>query len=136
MGWYNVRKICIWKREFTIKKYVLLLTSSVLLFSLLVACNNQQNAGATTSGNNINQETIYNSSAPEQNSSGDISSVFPKSELTDLIAIDSVNEDQSIRAEQQTDQGTLLMVSNGKEERGHLNVSSNAGARGGSNLPQ
>ncbi|WP_308598717.1 hypothetical protein [uncultured Paenibacillus sp.] len=101
-----------------------------MLFSLLVACNNQQNAGATTSGNNINQETIYNSSAPEQNSSGDISSVFPKSELTDLIAIDSVNEDQSIRAEQQTDQGTLLMVSNGKEERGHLNVSSTLGQEG------
>lgn len=56
--------------------------------------------------------------------------VFPKSDLTDSITIDSVNEDHSIQAEQQTEKGTLLMVSNGKEERGHLNVSSTQGQEG------
>lgn len=108
----------------------MLLPSSVLLFSVLLACNNQKGIGATTPGKNINQETTNDPYTPEQNSSGDISSVFPKSDLTDSITIDSVNEDQSIQAEQQTEKGTLLMVSNGKEERGHLNVSITRGQEG------
>lgn len=110
----------------------MLLASSVLLCSLLVACNKQQNPRTATPSNTANQETtnINNSSTQEQNPSGGIASVFPKSDLTDSIVIDSVNEDQAIRAEQQTDKGTLLMISNGKEERGHLNVSSTLGQEG------
>ncbi len=56
--------------------------------------------------------------------------MFPKSELADSIVIDSVSEDHSIRAEQQASKGTLLMISNGKEERGHLVVSSTLGQEG------
>ncbi|SDM16138.1 hypothetical protein SAMN05428961_110116 [Paenibacillus sp. OK060] len=111
----------------------MLLASSVLSFSLLVACNNQQNAGTTTPSNTKKQEAAQNSnnsSTQKQNPSGDIASVFPKSVLTNSITIDSVNENQSIRAEQKTDKGTLLMISNGKEERGHLNVSSTLGQEG------
>jgi hypothetical protein len=109
-----------------------MLAPSVLLLSVLLACNNQQDAGATTPGNNINQQTTNNSSTStqEQNSSVVISSLFSKSSLSDSIVIDSINEDRSIRAEQQTDKGTLLMVSNGREERGHLNVSSTQGQEG------
>lgn len=107
----------------------MLLASSVLLFSLLVACNNQEDNGTTTPVNNTNQETTNNSSTSEQKS-GDIASIFSKSDLTDSITIDLVNEDPAIRAEQQTDKGTLIMISNGKEERGHLNVSSTQGEEG------
>ncbi|WP_440114463.1 hypothetical protein [Paenibacillus sp. QZ-Y1] len=105
----------------------MLLASSVLLFSLLLACNNPKDNGAT---NHTNQGTTNHSSTPELNASVVISSMFPKTSLTESIVIDSVNEDQSIRAEQQTDKGTLLMVSNGKEERGHLNVPSTQGQEG------
>ncbi|MHA7578992.1 hypothetical protein ACX12E_01230 [Paenibacillus vandeheii] len=110
----------------------MLLASSVLLFSLLVACNNQEDNGTTAPVNNTNQETTNKSnnlSTSEQNS-GDITSIFSKSDLTDSISIDSVNEDQAIRAEQKTDKGTLIMISNGKEERGHLKVSSTQGEEG------
>ncbi|WP_138224238.1 hypothetical protein [Paenibacillus algicola] len=57
-------------------------------------------------------------------------SSFPESALTASIAIDSVNEDQVFRAEQQTGQGTLFMISKGREERGHLLVSSTLGQEG------
>ncbi|MFM9279259.1 hypothetical protein [Paenibacillus jiagnxiensis] len=106
----------------------MLLASSVLLFSLIVGCNSQQNSEPPTpSETDTNSNT---SSSNEQNTSGEISSAFPKSALTASLTIDSVNEDQSIRAEQQTDKGTLLMVSNGREERGHLVVSSTLGIEG------
>ncbi|WP_156114799.1 hypothetical protein [Paenibacillus sp. FSL R5-0345] len=39
----------------------------------------------------------------------------------------AVNEDQSIRAEQQTEKGTILMIAKGGEELGHLVVSSTMG---------
>ncbi|NUU59353.1 hypothetical protein [Paenibacillus agri] len=106
----------------TIKRHALLLASSVLLFNVLVACNSQQqqNPGATTN----------HSSTQEQNSSGNLSSVFPSSILADSLSIDSVNEYSTIRAELLTDKGTLLMISNGREERGHLIVSSTLGQEG------
>lgn len=93
----------------------------------------QQEARTATSGNAVNHKTANNSnnaSTQEQNPSGGIAGVFPKSALTESIVIDSVNEDKAIRAEQQTDKGTLLMISRGKEERGHLNVSSTLGQEG------
>ncbi|KTD86782.1 hypothetical protein UQ64_15200 [Paenibacillus etheri] len=40
--------------------------------------------------------------------------MFPKNDLMDSIVIDDVNEDKSIRAEQQTEKGTLLMISKGQ----------------------
>lgn len=48
----------------------------------------------------------------------------------DSIVIDAVNEDKSIRAEQQTEKGTLLMIAKGREELGHLVVSSTMGQEG------
>lgn len=112
----------------------MLLTSSVLLLSLLVACNNQPNAETATSDNITNKETVTpssNSSNKEHNLSGELSSVFPSDLLSESISIDSVNNDSSVvRAETQTDKGTLLMISNGIEERGHLLVSSTMGQEG------
>jgi hypothetical protein len=86
--------------------------SSVLAFSLLVACNHPE----------------VNSSTQEQKPS-EVTS-FPKNDHMDSIVIDAVNEDKSIRAEQQTEQGTLLMISNGREELGHLVISSTMGQEG------
>ncbi|MFM9279709.1 hypothetical protein [Paenibacillus jiagnxiensis] len=85
-----------------IYKHVLLLTSLILLFSLLVGCNSEQKSEPFT------PESATNSNTPTSNeriTSWEISSAFPKSALTASLAIDSVNEDQSIRAEQQTDKG-------------------------------
>ncbi|ULO04769.1 hypothetical protein H1230_16550 [Paenibacillus sp. 19GGS1-52] len=98
----------------------------------MVGCNRQQNDEAVTASSTAIQETANNNilSTQEQNPSGDIPSVFPKSDIAESINIDFVNEDQAIRAEQQTDKGTLLLISNGKEERGHLNVSSTLGQEG------
>lgn len=96
----------------TINKLILQVASSVLAFSLLVACNHQQ----------------INSSTQEQKPS--VVSLFPKNDLMDSIVIDAVNEDKSIRAEQQTEKGTLLMIAKGREELGHLVVSSTMGQEG------
>ena len=110
-----------------INKHVLQLISAVLLFSLLVGCNSEQKSEPSTPESAANSNT---SASNEQNTSEEISSAFPKSALTASLAIDSVSEDQSIRAEQQTDKGTLLMISNGREEQGHLLVSSTLGQEG------
>lgn len=111
----------------------MLLASFVLLYSLLIACNNQQDAKPATPITTGNQKATHNSnnlSSQEQNPSGDIASVFPKTDLSDSITIDSVHEEQLIRAEQTTGEGILLMIPIGKEERGHLNVSSTMGQEG------
>lgn len=96
----------------TINKLILQVASSVLAFSLLVACNHQQ----------------VNSSTQEQKPSE--VSLFSKNDLMDSIVIDAVNEDKLIRAEQQTEKGTLLMIAKGREELGHLVVSSTMGQEG------
>lgn len=112
----------------------MLLASSVVWFGLLVACTAQQGAGTAAPANTGNPESTQinsnHSIAKKQNSSGDIASTYPKTDLTNVMTIDSVHEDPSIRAEQKTDQGTLLMIANGKEERGHINVSSTQGQEG------
>ncbi|MFB5268611.1 hypothetical protein ACE41H_17760 [Paenibacillus enshidis] len=105
----------------------MLLASSVFLFSLIVGCNSQPKSEPSTSESGTNSNT---STSNEQKVPQEVKSEFPKTDLTDSIAIDSVNEDQSIRAEQQADQGALLMISNGREERGHLLVSSTLGQEG------
>ncbi|SDT54322.1 hypothetical protein SAMN05444162_4874 [Paenibacillaceae bacterium GAS479] len=109
-----------------LKKNTLLLTSSALLFSLLVGCGSEPGSKPAAPESYSNS----NASSEKKSSVGKITSIFPKSELTDSIAIDSVSKDQSVRAEQQTDKGTLLMISNGPEEHGHLLVSSVLGVEG------
>ncbi|WP_429371893.1 hypothetical protein [Paenibacillus sp. DS2015] len=99
----------------------------MLLLSLLVGCNNQQEDGVIVPGSTANQEITNNNNSSTQ---GDIGSIFPKSDFAESMIIDSVNENEAIRAEQQTDKGTLFMISSGKEERGHLNVSSTLGQEG------
>lgn len=98
-----------------------------------MGCNNQQqDKGAVAPSSTAIQATTNNSnnSFTQEQSPGNIASVFPKSDYDESIIIDSVSDNQAIRAEQQTDRGTLLLISNGKEERGHLNISSTAGQEG------
>ncbi|NMO97142.1 hypothetical protein [Paenibacillus lemnae] len=111
-----------------IRKHRLLLALAVLLSGSITGCSSQQSVEPLTPSAT---DTISNTSPSiEQKTAGEISSGFPTTALAASIVIDSVNEEPSIRAEQQTDQGTLLMISNGREERGHLNVSSTLGQEG------
>lgn len=115
------------KGRIIIKKYVVLLTSSVLLMNLIVGC--QQNSEPPSPHSASNSATSANiSTSNEPIVAGSI--IVSKDNLTDSITVDSVSEDSSIRAEQQTDKGTLLMLSKGTEERGHLLVPSNYGQEG------
>ncbi|MEC0240977.1 hypothetical protein P4H66_14080 [Paenibacillus dokdonensis] len=105
--------------------------------SLLLACNNQQDHLETSApdkastseeaatSDSSNNPTDFSPETPEE-----ITSQFPKSELSDSIALDSINDTPSLRAETPAEQGTLVMVSDGREERGHLIVSSVLGVEG------
>lgn len=101
----------------------MLWVSSICLFSIIIGCNSE---------GKIKQTKLDSSTsiAKYQNVSVDNSTMFPKTELSDSIAVDSAVNEQSIRAEQKTDKGTLLVVSNGREEKGHLLVSSVWGQEG------
>lgn len=105
----------------------MVLVSSICLFSTIIGCSNQEKTEPTKPDSSI---TSNNSISKDQNSSVENSSTFPKTKLSDSIIIDSVNKKHSIRAEQQTDKGVLLMISNGREEQGHLLVSSVLGQEG------
>lgn len=115
------------KGRIIIKKYILLLTSSVLLMNLIVGC--QQKSEPPSPHSASNSATSANISTSNKPIVAE-SSIVSKNNLTDSITVDSVSEEPAIRAEQQTDTGTLLMISKGTEERGHLLVSSNLGQEG------
>jgi len=92
---------------------------AAVLCSVVVGCKSDE------------QNVKLAASQDEQNTlKEEISSMFPTSELTASIVIDSVSEGDSVRAEQQVSKGTLLMIAKGKEERGHLVVSSTLGQEG------
>lgn len=115
---------------------IALFSASILLFGLLVACNNKEDHSeiepsteASTTDNSTNSST-QNSLAAGSENHEQLTSQFPKSTLTASTDLDSVIDTPSVRAETVTKQGTLLMISKGREERGHLVVSSNFGVEG------
>ncbi|WP_211747729.1 hypothetical protein [Paenibacillus sp. Marseille-Q4541] len=60
----------------------------------------------------------------------EIVSQFSKSEFSNVIEIDFTKETPSIRAKTSTENGTLVLVSRGREEIGHLTVPSMSGIEG------
>ncbi|SEN72462.1 hypothetical protein SAMN04487895_102349 [Paenibacillus sophorae] len=113
----------------TIKRTVLFL-SSILSLSLLLACNNQQNSEISMENELATTNVFPELPASDPTGTGGILSQFPESDISESISIDSVNYTPFVRAKTYTEQGTLLMVSNGREELGHLIVSSVMGVEG------
>ncbi|WP_160043557.1 MULTISPECIES: hypothetical protein [Paenibacillus] len=112
-----------------------LFSASLLWFGLLIGCTPQAavelNRSTGLSASNPADQAIEKdevSSGAETPSK--LASQFPKSILTASTELDSVKDTPSVRAETVTEQGTLVMISNGWEELGHLVVSSNYGREG------
>lgn len=93
--------------------------SAILLLSgMLTACTDGQNQAKSNTPEHVSQNA------------NTITTQFPKSPLTASTILDSIKDTPSVRGETVTDHGTLLMVSEGREELGHLAVSSNLGLEG------
>lgn len=100
---------------------IALFSATLLLCGLLTAC---------TDGQHPSDPNPYANAAQNTDQNEKLTSRFPESPLTASTALDSVLDASSVRAETATDQGTLIMVSEGREELGHLVVSSNLGLEG------
>lgn len=99
------------------KRYALILGSSMLLLNLLVACSNKQTSEEITLNSNITQK-------PQ------IKTIDASIIGTPARIIDRINNTTSIRAQTQTENGTLFIRSNGFEEIGHLDAPSLYGKEG------
>lgn len=113
-----------------------LFSASLLWFGLLLGCTPQAavepDRAADLSAPNPTDEAIQqkDEASPGGETPSKLTSRFPKSILSASTELDSVKDTPSIRAETVTEQGTLVMMSNGWEELGHLAVSSNYGREG------
>lgn len=110
--------------------------ASMLLFGFLLACNQSDdlpdNALSTESSSTDDNpgEGMQQPSSSSQGTSVERVSRFPKSFISGSVVLDAASDTRVVRAEIVTRQGTLLMISQGREERGHLAVPSNYGREG------
>ncbi|MEC0174936.1 hypothetical protein P4H83_08615 [Paenibacillus favisporus] len=110
--------------------------ASMLLFGFLLACNQSDNLPDNALSTEISKtddnpgEGMQQPSTSSPGTSAERVSRFPESFLSGSVVLDSVSDTRVIRAETVTRQGSLLMISQGREERGHLAVPSNYGREG------
>ncbi len=112
-----------------------LFSASLLWFGLLIGCTPQAavelDRSTDLSASNPADPAVEKTEvSPRGETPSKFTSRFPKSILSASTELDSVKDTPSIRAETVTEQGTLVMMSNGWEELGHLAVSSNYGREG------
>ncbi|MFE0556576.1 hypothetical protein ACFW1P_11705 [Paenibacillus sp. NPDC058910] len=104
-----------------IKKPILMLNAVILCGALLTACGNEQPS--------VSQDSPSpNTQSQETNNNEELTSQFPDNGYS--IKLDSIVENQTVRAQVSTEFGELQVVSNGKEEIGHIEVPSVFGAEG------
>ncbi|MBP1999976.1 hypothetical protein J2Z69_000995 [Paenibacillus shirakamiensis] len=109
----------------------MLFLTLIISFSIMVACSNQPSSNHGKISNEQLQKKVESSNnSSNSNLSEGHASVFPKTGIEESILIDAVHDTPSIRAETQTEHGTLFMISKGREEEGHLLVSSTTGLEG------
>lgn len=106
--------------------------SSLLLLSVLVACGTgkQTDSESLNKPDSSTETNITSNNTSETEGSSKIKTQFPDSEFSSVITIDSINEEGTLRAQMSTEKGELIVLSSGKEEVGHLNAPSVAGAEG------
>lgn len=124
--WYRPSR----ESERIIIKKVSLVFASILLLGILVACNEKDHVETNPLIEGADKAANQNTAPPSSENQGQLTSQFPKSTLTASTVLDSVKDTPSVRAETVTDQGTLLMISEGREELGHVVASSNYGLEG------
>lgn len=99
---------------------------SFFLLTLLLGCENDNRANYE----NLNTSNSYIDSNIPIKESSKFKTQFLNTEFSNIITLDSVNKDGTLRAQTNTDFGELIVVANGKEEVGHLNAPSVAGLEG------
>lgn len=103
-----------------IKKPILMLNAVILCGTLLTACGNEQPS--------VSQDTPTPNTQSQGTNNKELTSQFPDNGYS--IKLDSIAENQTVRARVSTEHGELQVVSNGKEEIGHIEVPSVFGAEG------
>lgn len=94
--------------------------TSLLILSVLMACNKDDPS-----------DPIKVPSDRYSDSEGrGVKTIFPNSEYANIITVDTVNPEGTIRARSSTALGELVVIAIGQEEEGHLNTPSTAGVEG------